>query len=164
MQTEELVRTLAPDLSFLHTAVEEVQGVILDNVKSDAVYEGIKKQSIRTVKNLVVNWPKWQRAAGKWAEQLESGSFSIQLDTRELNQNIDKVSRNLNRAVRSLVIGLLIVGMLLSSAIVSLTPLGTLEFMNFLPQDAFIIVFIIAAILALGYVIYSLWITWREKH
>lgn len=164
MQTEELVRTLAPDLSFLHTAVEEVQGVILDQIQSDEVYEGIKRQGIRTAKNLVVNWPKWQRAAGRWADQLESGSFSIQLDTNDLNRNIDNVNKNLNRGVRSLVVGLLIVGMLLSSAIVSLAPLENLRFLDFLPFDVFIVVFIVAAILAFGYVVYSLWASWREKH
>jgi len=164
MQTEELVRTLAPDLSFLNTAVEEVQGVILDQIQSDEVYEGIKRQGIRTAKNLVVNWPKWQRAAGRWADQLESGSFSIQLDTNDLNRNIDNVNKNLNRGVRSLIVGFLIVGMLLGSAIVSLAPLENLRFLDFLPYDVFIIVFIVAAILAFGYVVYSLWVTWRERH
>jgi ubiquinone biosynthesis protein len=164
MQTEELVRSLAPELSFLHIAVEEVRGVILDQLQSDAVYEGIKKQGIRTAKNLVVNWPKWQRAAGRWADQLESGSFSIQLDTYELNRNIDNVNKNIKHSVRSLIVGLLIVGMLLGSAIVSLAPLQSLQFLDFLPYDIFIIVFMIAAILALGYVIYSFWIAWRERH
>lgn len=164
MQTEELVRTLAPEISFLNTAVEEVQGVILDQLQGETVYDGIKKQGIRTAKNLVVNWPKWQRAAGRWVDQLESGSFSIQLDTSELNRNIDKVNKNLNRGVRSLVVGLLIVGMLLGSAIVSLAPLESLRYLDFIPYDVFIIVFIIAAILALGYVMYSLWITWRERN
>ncbi|GAH26926.1 unnamed protein product, partial [marine sediment metagenome] len=150
MQTEELMRTLAPDLSFLNAAVEEVQEVIINQVQSDAVYEGIKKQGIRTAKNLVVNWPKWQRAAGRWAEQLESGSLSMKLDTRELNQNIENVNKSLNHSVRSVVVGLLIVGMLLGSAIVSLAPLENLRFLDFLPYDVFIIIFIIAAILALG--------------
>jgi ubiquinone biosynthesis protein len=163
MQTEELVHTLAPDLSFLHTAVEEVQGVILDQFQSDAVFEGVKKQGIRTAKNLVVNWPKWQRAAGRWAEQLESGSLSMKLDTKELNQNIEQVNKSLNRSVRSVIVGLLIVGMLLGSAIVSLAPLENLRFLDFLPYDVFIIVFFIAALLAFGYVIYSLWMTWRRK-
>ncbi|MFC1921769.1 AarF/UbiB family protein [Chloroflexota bacterium] len=163
MQTEELVRTLAPDLSFLNAAVEEVQEVIINQVQSEAVYEGIKKQGIRTAKNLVVNWPKWQRAAGRWAEQLESGSLSMKLDTRELNQNIENVNKSLNRSVRGVVVGLLIVGMLLGSAIVSLAPLENLRFLDFLPYDVFIIVFFIAALLAFGYVIYSLWMTWRRK-
>jgi len=163
MQTEELVRALAPDLSFLHVAVEEVQRVIMDQLQSDAVYEGIKKQGIRTAKNLVVNWPKWQRAAGRWAQQIESGSLSIHLDTKELNKNIEQLNQSLNRSVRIVIVGLLIVGMLLGSAIVSLAPLENLRFLDFLPFDVFIIVFIIAVLLALGYVIYSLWITWRRK-
>jgi ubiquinone biosynthesis protein len=163
MQTEELVRTLAPEISFLNVAVEEVQGVILDQIQGDSIYEGVKKQGIRTAKNLVVNWPKWQRAAGRWAQQIESGSFSIQLDTKELNKNIEQLDNTLKRSVRSVIVGLLIVGMLLGSAIVSLAPLEKLRFLDFLPYDVFIIVFIIAALLALGYILYSIWITWRRK-
>ena len=163
MQTEELVRTLAPEISFLNVAVEEVQGVILDQIQGDSIYEGVKKQGIRTAKNLVVNWPKWQRAAGRWAQQIESGSFSIQLDTKELNKNIEQLDNSLKRSVRSVIVGLLIVGMLLGSAIVSLAPLEKLRFLDFLPYDVFIIVFIIAALLALGYILYSIWITWRRK-
>jgi ubiquinone biosynthesis protein len=164
MQTEELVRTLAPDLSFLHVAVEEVQEVILDQLQSDAIYDGLKKQGVRTAKNLVVNWPKWQRAAGRWAEQFERGSFSIQLDTKELNKNIEQVNQSLNSSVRSFIAGLLLIGMLIGSAIVSLAPLQNLRFLDFLPYDIFIVIFIIATILTLGYVIYSLWSTWRAKH
>lgn len=163
MQTEELVRTLAPDISFLHVAVQEVQGVIMDQIQSDAIFEGVKKQGIRTVKNLVVNWPKWQRAAGRWAEQLESGSFSIQLNTEDLNKNIDRVNQSLNRSVRSIIVGLLLIGMLIGSAIVSLAPLQNLRFLDFLPYDVFIFIFIIAAVLAFGYVVFSLWSTWRRK-
>jgi ubiquinone biosynthesis protein len=163
MQTEELVRTLAPGLSFLNVAVEEVQGVILDQIQSDTVYEGIKKQGIRTAKNLIVNWPKWQRAAGRWAEQLESGNFSIQLNTEQLNKNIDRVNQSLNQSVRSIIVGLLLIGMLIGSAIISLAPLQNLRFLDFLPYDVFIIIFIIAVLLALGYVVYSLWSSWRRK-
>jgi ubiquinone biosynthesis protein len=163
MQTEELVRTLAPDLSFLDVAVEEVQGVIMEQFNSDAIYEGVKKRGIRTAKNLVVNWPKWQRTAGRWAEQLESGSFSIQLNTEDLNKNIDRVNQSLNRSVRSIIVGLLLIGMLIGSAIVSLAPLQNLRFLDFLPYDVFIFIFIIAAVLAFGYVVYSLWSTWRRK-
>ena len=163
MQTEELVRTLAPKLSFIHTAVEEVQAVLSAQIQSEEVYEGIKQQGIRNAKNLIVNWPRWQRAAGRWVEQLENGRVSIQLDTSELNQNIDKVNQNLNRGVRSLIVGILIVGMLLGSAIVSLAPLENLRFLDFLPYDIFIIVFIVSAILAFGYVILSLWSTSRER-
>jgi ubiquinone biosynthesis protein len=163
MQTEELVRTLAPGLSFLNVAVEEVQGVILDQINSDSIYEGVKQRGIRTAKNLVVNWPKWQRAAGRWAEQLESGSFSIQLDTEDLNNNIDRVNQSLTRSVRSIIVGLLLIGMLIGSAIVSLAPLQNLRFLDFLPYDVFILIFIISALLAFGYVVYSLWSAWRRK-
>ncbi|NIT60823.1 MAG: hypothetical protein GWN00_32835, partial [Aliifodinibius sp.] len=87
----------------------------------------------------------------------------IQFDTEELNRNINRVNLSLNRSVRSLIVGLLLIGMLIGSAIVSLAPLENLRFLDFLPYDVFIFIFIIAAVLALGYVIYSIWISWRKK-
>jgi hypothetical protein len=73
------------------------------------------------------------------------------------------VNQSLNRSVHSIIVGLLLVGMLLGSAIVSLAPLENLRFLDFLPYDVFVFIFIISAVLALGYVIYSLWSTWRRK-
>ncbi|MEE8567444.1 MAG: AarF/UbiB family protein [Anaerolineales bacterium] len=163
MQTEELVRTLAPELSFLNAAVEEVQGVMMEQLRGEKIYDGLKEHSLKTAKTLVVNWPRWQRSAAKWAEQLESGQFAVRLDMGDLNKNINQVEKSLNRSVRSLVLALLLVGMLLGSAIVSLAPIQELRFLDFIPYDVFILVFIIAAVLALGYVLFSIWSAWRDR-
>ena len=163
MQTEELVRTLAPELSFLNAAVEEVQGVMMEQLRGEVIFGELKKQGEKTAKNLVVNWPRWQRSAAKWAEQLERGQFAVRLDMRDLNENINRVEKSLSRSVRSLVLALLLVGMLLGSAIVSLAPIQELRFLDFIPYDVFIIVFIVAAVIALGYVLYAIWSTWRDR-
>jgi ubiquinone biosynthesis protein len=163
MQTEELVRTLAPEISFLQAAVEEVQEVMLEQIRGDVIYEGFKKHSLKTVKTLIVNWPRWQRSAAKWAEQLEGGQFAVRLDMRDLNKNLNQVEKSLNRSVRSLILALLLVGMLLGSAIVSLAPIQELRFLDFIPYDVFIIVFIIAAVLALGYILLAIWSAWRDR-
>jgi hypothetical protein len=140
-----------------------VQEVMLEQIRGDVIYEGFKKQSLKTVKTLVVNWPRWQRSAAKWAEQLEGGQFAVRLDMRDLNKNLNQVEKSLNRSVRSLILALLLVGMLLGSAIVSLAPIQDLRFLDFIPYDVFIIVFIIAAVLALGYILLAIWSAWRDR-
>ncbi len=162
MQTEELVRTLAPELSFLNAAVEEVQGVMMEQLRGDVIYDGLKKHSLKTAKTIVVNWPRWQRSAAKWVEQLESGQFAVRLDTSDVNKNINQVEKSLNRSVRSLVLALLLVGMLLGSAIISLAPIQELRFLDFIPFDVFVLVFIIAAVLAFVYVMFAIWSAWRD--
>jgi phosphotransferase system glucose/maltose/N-acetylglucosamine-specific IIC component len=98
-----------------------------------------------------------------FTNQLESGQFAVRLDTRDLNKNINQVEKSLNRSVRSLVLALLLVGMLLGSAIVSLAPIQELRFLDFIPYDVFIIVFIFAVVIALGYVLFAIWSAWRDR-
>lgn len=163
MQSEELVRTLAPELSFLDTAVEEVQEVMIEQLRAEVIFGELKKQGEKTAKNLAVNWPRWQRTWAKWVEQLERGQFAVRLDTRDLNENINQVEKSIKGSVRSLVLALLLVGMLLGSAIVSLAPIQELRFLDFIPYDVFIIVFILAAVIALGYVLFAIWSAWRDR-
>ena len=72
----------------------------------------------------------------------------------ERNPAIDAMTR---------ILALLLVGMLLGSAIVSLAPIQELRFLDFIPYDVFILVFIIAAVLALGYVLFAMWSAWRDR-
>jgi hypothetical protein len=51
----------------------------------------------------------------------------------------------------------------LGSAIVSLAPIQELRFLDFIPYDVFILVFIIAAVLALGFVLFAIWSAWRDR-
>jgi ubiquinone biosynthesis protein len=163
MQAEELVRTLAPDISFLHTAVEEVQTVLMDQIDGEIIYEKVKETAIQTAKDALVRWPTWKRSLGQWAAQLDSGKISISVDTSEFNQQIEGLDKRIGSSVQQLVLGLLLVGMLLGSAIISTVPLRDVALFEFLPQDLFIAIFIIVAALSLIYVLRIIWISWRNR-
>lgn len=163
MQAEELVRTLAPDISFLHAAVEEVQVVLMDNLDGEIIYEKVKDTAIQTAKDALVRWPTWKRALGQWAAQLESGKLTISVDTSEFNQQIEGLDKRLGSSVQQLILGLLLVGMLLGSAIISTVPLRELALFEYLPQDLFIGIFILVAILSLIYVLRIMWNSWRNR-
>jgi len=163
MQAEELVRTLAPGLSFIHTAVDEVQAVLLDQADGEVIYEKLKDGIIRTAKDVVVRWPVWKHSAGRWLAQLEEGRFTLHIDSSDFNRKIDDVDRRLGSSVQQLVLGLLLVGMLLGSAIISTVPLEDLALFEFLPQELFIGIFIIVAALSLIYVLRIIWNSWRNR-
>jgi ubiquinone biosynthesis protein len=163
MQAEELVRTLAPELSFLHTAVEEVQAVLLDNIDGEIIYEKVKETAIQSAKDALVRWPTWKRSLGQWAEQLENGKITISVDTNEFNQKIDGLDKRFGSSVQQLILGLLLVGMLLGSAIISTVPLDDVAIFEFLPQDLFIGIFILVAALSLLYMLRIIWNSWRNR-
>jgi ubiquinone biosynthesis protein len=163
MQAEELVRTLAPDISFLNAAVEEVQTVLLDQLDGEFVYEKVKETALQTAKDALVRWPAWKRSLGQWAAQLESGKISISVDTSEFNQQIGDLDKRLSSSVQQLVLGLLLVGMLLGSAIISTVPLVDLALFEVLPQELFIVIFIVVAALSLIYVLGIIWNSWRSR-
>jgi ubiquinone biosynthesis protein len=163
MQAEELVRTLAPEISFLHTAVEEVQTVLLDQLDGELIYEKVKDTAIQTAKDALVRWPTWKRLLNQWAAQLESGKITIAVDTSEFNQQIESLDKRLGSSVQQLILGLLLVGMLLGSAIISTVPLDNVAIFEFLPQDLFIGIFIVVAGLSLIYVLRIIWNSWRTK-
>jgi len=163
MQTEELVRTLAPEISFVNTAVEEVQAVLLGKVKAEVSADNINRLALQTAKDILVRWPVLKRAAGKWMEQLEGGKVTIHVDTHDLNRRMDRLDQRINQSVRHVVLGLLLVGMLLGSAIISSISLSDLRFLDFIPQDIFILLFILVAVISLGYVIVSIWSSWRNR-
>lgn len=163
IQAEELVRTLAPDISFLHAAVEEVQTVLLDQLDSEIVYEKIKDTAIQTAKDALVNWPTWKRSLSQWAAQLESGKITISVDTNDFNQKIESIDRRLGSSVQQLILGLLLVGMLLGSAIISTIPLDEVALFEYLPQDLFIGIFILVAAFSLMYMLRIIWTSWRNR-
>ena len=118
---------------------------------------------MRTAKDVYVRWPTWKRSAQKWVKQIEAGQFSINLDTGEFNKNIENVNRSLGQSVRQIVLVLLLVGMLLGSAIISTISLENLTFLEFIPQDIFVGVFLLVAGISLFYIISILWSAWRNR-
>ncbi|MDX1435828.1 MAG: AarF/UbiB family protein [Anaerolineales bacterium] len=153
MQTEELVRILAPDISFVHTALNEVQGVILKEFSAEAVTERVSETALRTAKDVFVRWPRWKRAAGKWMENIERGEIPVDIQTTELNKRLDRLEPMITLSVRQVILGLLLVGMVLGSAIISTIPTANLQFLDFIPQDIFVLLFIALAVTSLIYLV-----------
>jgi ubiquinone biosynthesis protein len=161
VQTEETVRTLAPDLSLFDAAIEEIQQVVLEQMTADVIVGQAKKQLARSAKDVIFRLPTWQQSATKWLEQLESGRLTIHVDASDVIEPLEEVEANLDRNVRRLVLALLLVGLLVSLAIASNTPA-----MSFLPDNVVLLTLIplaLAAIFTLVYTLKLLWEAWRGR-
>ena len=102
-----------------------------------------------------------QQAAAKWLEQLESGRLTIHVDADDVAEPLEEVEANIDRNVRRLALSLLLVGLLISLAIASNSPL-----LSFLPDDLarlLLIPLALGAILSLIYVAKLVWEAWRSR-
>ena len=123
----------------------------------------MKEEITRAAKDFVVRSPRWRESAERWIEELEKGRLTVYLDTEELNQRIERVDSNLTRVVRQMVLGILLVGMLLGTAIASNVPLDALSGLPFISKELFILVFLVVAGISLVFVGALLLDTWRER-
>ncbi|MGB3715511.1 MAG: hypothetical protein WA996_13860, partial [Candidatus Promineifilaceae bacterium] len=110
-----------------------------------------------TVREAIKRAPTLQEATLKWLEQYEKGRFSVQIDTTDLNNQLDKM-----RGTFSLiVVGMVLAGMIIGSAVAaSFFSLSEEDFGLFLPYLAFggyTIAMIISIVMVLG----ILWRIWR---
>ena len=161
VQTEETVRTLAPELSLFETAIEEIQQVVLEQVNAEVIVDQAKKQMARSAKDVVLRLPTWQQSAAKWLEQLESGRLTIHVDTSDVIEPLEEVEANLDRNVRRLVLALLLVGLLVSLAIASSTPA-----LSFLPDNVVQLALIPLALVVIFALVYALKLIregWRSR-
>jgi ubiquinone biosynthesis protein len=161
VQTEETVRTLAPELSLFDAAIEEIQQVVLEQVNAEVIVSQAKKQMVRSAKDVVLRLPTWQQSAAKWLEQLESGRLTIHVDADDVAEPLEEVEANIDRNVRRLALSLLLVGLLVSLAIASNSPL-----LSFLPDGVAQLVLIplaLGAILSLIYAAKLVWEAWRSR-
>jgi predicted unusual protein kinase regulating ubiquinone biosynthesis (AarF/ABC1/UbiB family) len=161
VQTEETVRTLAPELSLFDAAIEEIQQVVLEQVNPDALVNQAKTQIARSAKDVILRLPTWQQSATKWLEQLESGRLTIHIDADDVIEPLEDVQTNLNHNVRRLILALLLVGLLVSLAIASNAPA-----MNFLPDSVVQLTLIPLALVTIFTLVYAfklVWEAWRSR-
>ena len=165
MQTEELVRTLAPELSFLNASRGRSPGSdhwikfrVMQSTK------GLRSRASALQKTWLSTGPSGSVQLAGGQSSWRAAALSMKLDTRELNKNIEQVNKSLNRSVRSVIVGL---ADRRNAAWLSYRQPGT-------PGESALPGFSTLRCVyhrfhssqlysPLGYVIYSLWITWRRK-
>jgi ubiquinone biosynthesis protein len=116
-QSEEVNAVLAPGIDLFAVAVDEVKNLSIQQFTPERIVEVAETQLIRAGKELVRRLPSLPDATVKWIEQYQRGRFSVEIDTGDLSQQLEELSSSITSGLRTLSIGLILAGMLISSAI-----------------------------------------------
>jgi hypothetical protein len=90
-----------------------VKEMALEAVTADRIVDEATKQASMAAREIFKRLPTIQEATIKWLDQYQKGRFEITIETSQLAEEVDKLS-SLGRQV---VIGIILVGMLIGSAI-----------------------------------------------
>jgi hypothetical protein len=127
MQGEAVATVLYPQGGIMADGVEMVKEQALEAVTADRIAEEATKQASMAAREIFKRLPTIQEATVSWLDQYQKGRFEVTVDTSELAKEVDKIGG----IGRQVVIGILLVGMLIGSAIAT----SVLAFTG--PENAF---------------------------
>lgn len=113
MQAEAVTTLLYPEGGIIADGVPMIKALAAQAVTADRISEEVTKQVTMAAREVFKRVPSIQEATTRWLDQYQKGRFEVTIDTSELSQEVDK----LGGIGRQLVIGLMLVGMIIGSAI-----------------------------------------------
>jgi ubiquinone biosynthesis protein len=119
MQAESIVHTLVPTMSITEQATKSVVTLARSQYDTDQISEIIRTQVTRSAREVVYRLPTLVEATTKWLDQYEKGRFEVHIDTGDLDEQVESLSRGFNQAINRLVMGLVLAGWIVGSAIAS---------------------------------------------
>src|SRR5579864_870382 len=152
IQGEEIFATLDPASSgeLVHLAGDTVSSYLREQLNLDTVVRTVRTEVTRAARELVGHVPSLSDALIKWVEQYEKGQIVIHLDTGDLQNRITSAETTTRRSLDRLVIGLVLAGLIVGSAIASTVQLKQTVFnmsLSALAFDMFVVSGIIGAVL-----------------
>jgi ubiquinone biosynthesis protein len=156
VQAEAITRVLFPATDIVPWVNRYVQEFAIEQITADNVKKVVMKEGIGLMRDIMQRTPSLREATLKWLEQYHRGRFELYLDTSDLNRAIESTQQNVNQ----IIIGLLLIGMIIGSAIASSFSALTGEFGNFLTRLAFF-GYAGSMIVAIVFVIVMLWRIWK---
>ncbi len=151
MQAERVAVNLDPNMQFVNLAQKQVQELAVEQITPENVTNVVKKQAAFTLRELMREMPDLQTATLSWMKQYKKGRFEVFIDTSDLSKEVDQ----LNTLARQVIVGILLVGMLIGSAIAAGFA-ASLGGTGMLPQLAYY-GYLLAMGLAIIMIIYLIW-------
>jgi ubiquinone biosynthesis protein len=127
VQAEETATILSYDLDLAATAFEEAKDAVLARLTPDTAEKVAAGQALRVGQELLRRLPTLESAAWSWLDQFGKGKLVVEVDTKDLNAQIAKVS-DLGRQIA---IGMLVTGQLIGTAILAVVLLQPATFEEF---------------------------------
>jgi ubiquinone biosynthesis protein len=119
MQAESIVHTLEPSMSITDEAAKSVVVLARSQYGVEQLSDIVRTQVTRSAREVMYRLPTLVEATTKWLDQYEKGRFEVHLDTSDLSKEVDKLSSGFNKAINRLVMGLVLTGWIVGSAIAS---------------------------------------------
>jgi len=113
MQVEAVTTLLYPEGGIVADGVPMIKELAAEEVTADRISEEVTKQVTMAARQVFKRLPSFQEATTRWLDQYQKGRFEVTIDTSELTKEVDK----LGGIGRQLVIGIMLVGMIIGSAI-----------------------------------------------
>ena len=113
VQAEETARVLSPTVDLASAAMEEARAALFESLEPDRVAKQLQGTAIRVSKQLARRAPTLEAAAFKWIDVFNKGKITVEVDTTQLSDAIEKVGGLGKQATT----GLIVVGQLIGTAI-----------------------------------------------
>lgn len=128
MQADEIIRRLDPNIALSQAAVESSITLAREELNADALAKTVRTQVSRSSREVIYRIPSLVEATTKWLDQYEKGRLSVYVDTSDLSKDVTKLDKAFNRSLERLVLGLVLAGWIVGSAIASTVNLQVGEF------------------------------------
>jgi ubiquinone biosynthesis protein len=158
VQAEAITRVLFPETDIVPWVNRYVQEFAVEKITAENVKKAVMKEGVGLMREILQRAPSLREATFQWLDQYNRGRFELHLDTTDLNRAIESTQKNINQVI----VGLLLIGMIIGSAIASSFSVVSGEWGNFLTRLAF---FGYAGSMLVGmiFVIVLLRRIWRES-
>jgi ubiquinone biosynthesis protein len=114
IQAEETARALSPQVDLGVAALTEARAALLESLSPDRVTKQLQGTAVRLGKELARRVPSIEGAAFQWLDMFNRGRITVEVDTSDLSDAIDRVGG----LGRQATVGLIVVGQLIGTAIV----------------------------------------------
>ena len=112
-QAEAITMLLYPEGGLIEEGVDMVKDLFVQSISAEKITEEARKQLMIVGRELAKRLPSLSEATLGWLDQYQKGRFEVYLDTSGLAKEVNK----LGTLGRQLVIGIILVGTLIGSAI-----------------------------------------------
>jgi ubiquinone biosynthesis protein len=145
LQAEEAAMTLDPSVELVVVALSESRNLVVEQLNVDNVWELVKQEGQRSLKEVVRHLPNMQLATVKWLQQYEKGHFTVHVDTSQLADQVG----SFGVAVRYLTVAIIVLGMLVSTAIAATVGVQNMGFWGDFVVFLFFATLVLAAYLVI---------------
>ncbi len=131
----------------------------LEEVTAENVTDALKREVSYTLREITGQLPALQEATMGWLNQYKKGRFEVHVDMSELDEPLDRA----NTLMRELIIGILLTGIIVGSAIATgIAAAFDIERSSLFSTIAFI-GYIAATGLAALVILYTFWRLWKAR-